>query len=306
MEGMDVGEVESLGHQLMNQGNTLQTIINAIDGIVTSMETAWRGSDATEFQGWWQSQHRPALMSAEVAVHGLGQSALNNAQQQIDASGMQSTGVLAGAALVGGVAVGGVAVGGAMSGSAASGVAGAQPGTGGPGAYVAPPSVSQLENGTFTIGGKQVTYTQWCNEHGYAPPDSNAGQCAAYAAFRRAQMGLPVSTGNGIDQASSVGRVTSTSEISSGSLISTGGAGGFGHVMVVDKVLGENPPRFQVSEMNAAGQSVNSPVINADNYRTNTVVTLYPPGTTGQISRTVVDGQGGTMNISDVTFCKGI
>jgi uncharacterized protein YukE len=114
MEGMDVGEVESLGHQLMNQGNTIQTVINAIDGIVNTMESVWKGPDATEFMGWWQSQHRPALENAESAVHGLGQSALNNAKQQIDASGMMTAGVLAGA----GVAVGGAAVGAsAVSGS---------------------------------------------------------------------------------------------------------------------------------------------------------------------------------------------
>jgi uncharacterized protein YukE len=85
-EGMDVAEVESLGHQLMNQGNTIQSVINAIDGIVNTMESVWKGQDATVFQGWWQSQHRPALVAAEAAVHGLGQSALNNVQQQIDAS----------------------------------------------------------------------------------------------------------------------------------------------------------------------------------------------------------------------------
>ncbi len=85
-EGMDIGEVESLGHQLMNQGNAIQSVISAVDGIVNTLESVWKGPDATEFQGWWQSQHRPALVAAEAAVHGLGQSALNNAQQQIDAS----------------------------------------------------------------------------------------------------------------------------------------------------------------------------------------------------------------------------
>lgn len=85
-EGMDTDLVQSLGHQLKNEENQIQSIISAIDGIVNQMEGAWKGADATEFAGWWQSQHRPALLACGEAVGGLGQSALNNAQQQISAS----------------------------------------------------------------------------------------------------------------------------------------------------------------------------------------------------------------------------
>lgn len=85
-EGMDTGEVQSLGHQLQNQGNAIESIVSAVDGLIGTLEGVWKGADATQFVGWWQSQHRPALKSAAEAVTGLGQSALNNAQQQIDAS----------------------------------------------------------------------------------------------------------------------------------------------------------------------------------------------------------------------------
>ncbi|MCL4435034.1 MAG: hypothetical protein M1399_09825, partial [Actinobacteria bacterium] len=97
----------------MNQGNAIQSVVSAVDGIVNALESAWKGPDATEFQGWWEMQHRPALINAESAIHGLGQSALNNAQQQISASGMQTAGVVASAGVVaGGVAAGAGAVGG--------------------------------------------------------------------------------------------------------------------------------------------------------------------------------------------------
>ncbi len=295
----------------MNQGNAIQSVVSAVDGIVNALESAWKGPDATEFQGWWEMQHRPALINAESAIHGLGQSALNNAQQQISASGMQTAGVVASAGVVaGGVAAGAGAVGGSAAGAAAAGSGG---GVASAVNASDPPSVAQLESGTLDIGGKQVTYQQWCDEHGFAPPDSNYGQCAAYAAFRRAQLGLSTPTGNGDEMAQSVGLATSPKEIGPGSLISAGptSSNPYGHVMVVDKVLGENPPRFQVSEMNAAGQNVNTSAgaqvnINADNYRTNSIVTLSDNGATGTITRTIVDGQGGTMSLGSVTCSKGV
>ena len=49
--------------------------------------SVWQGNDATQFQDWWNSQHKPALMNASEAIAGLGQSALNNAQAQESASG---------------------------------------------------------------------------------------------------------------------------------------------------------------------------------------------------------------------------
>jgi hypothetical protein len=36
--------------------------------------------------GWWQQQHKPALVAAATAVGGLGQSAYNNVTQQQQAS----------------------------------------------------------------------------------------------------------------------------------------------------------------------------------------------------------------------------
>lgn len=83
---MDPDAINGFGHQLKTQENSLHSIISAVDGIINQMEGAWKGADATEFQGWWTSQHRPALMAAATAVGGLGQSAFNNATQQEAAS----------------------------------------------------------------------------------------------------------------------------------------------------------------------------------------------------------------------------
>jgi len=81
-EGMDPDLIEQLGNQLKTQGNQIMSVISAVDGLINQMEGSWKGQDATQFQGWWIQQHRPALNSAAQAVDGLGQSALNNASQQ--------------------------------------------------------------------------------------------------------------------------------------------------------------------------------------------------------------------------------
>ena len=85
-EGMDVAEVQTLAHQLQQEGNEIEAEIRAVNSIIAQLIEVWSGPDAVQFEGWWNQQHRPALHAAADAVTGLGQSALNNAQQQIDAS----------------------------------------------------------------------------------------------------------------------------------------------------------------------------------------------------------------------------
>ena len=87
-EGMDIDAVASLAGQLDTQANQIQSTIGAIDGIIANMEGSWKGADATEFQGWWQSQHRPHLAAAESAISGLAHSARNNVAQQQQASAL--------------------------------------------------------------------------------------------------------------------------------------------------------------------------------------------------------------------------
>jgi WXG100 family type VII secretion target len=86
-EGMDVAQVQGLGRQLQGQADQINSTINTINSLVSQLQASWQGKDAKEFEGWWQQQHRPHLQQASEAIRGLGQSALNNAQEQINASG---------------------------------------------------------------------------------------------------------------------------------------------------------------------------------------------------------------------------
>ncbi|MDX6245911.1 MAG: hypothetical protein QOE76_3634 [Frankiales bacterium] len=81
-EGMDVDQVSNAGQQLKHQAEQINTVINTINGLVSHLGQVWHGKDATDFEGWWNSQHRPALVAAAQAIEGLGQSALNNAEAQ--------------------------------------------------------------------------------------------------------------------------------------------------------------------------------------------------------------------------------
>ena len=85
--GMNVDQVENLGRQLQGKGDEIDALMNAINGLIDQLQTEWKGQDATEFKGWWDSQHRPALQALRDAIKGLGQSALNNASEQRQVSG---------------------------------------------------------------------------------------------------------------------------------------------------------------------------------------------------------------------------
>jgi uncharacterized protein YukE len=85
--GMDVDQVENIGHQLKKQAQDIQGVINAVNGLIGQAESNWQGHDAQQFKSWWETQHRPALHNAMQAVDGLGQSAFNNASEQRSVSG---------------------------------------------------------------------------------------------------------------------------------------------------------------------------------------------------------------------------
>jgi WXG100 family type VII secretion target len=81
-EGMDVDAVLQSASQLQREGDAIVQVINAVNGVIGHLPGVWKGQDATEFEGWWNNQHRPALQQAADAIHGLAQSARNNAQAQ--------------------------------------------------------------------------------------------------------------------------------------------------------------------------------------------------------------------------------
>lgn len=85
--GMDVDAVEQIGKALQSQANALGDLIRQMDGSVNHLPSIWEGKDANDFVQVWWPQHRKALQAAQQQVHGLGQSALNNASEQRNVSG---------------------------------------------------------------------------------------------------------------------------------------------------------------------------------------------------------------------------
>lgn len=82
--GMNLEEVRGLGTRLQNESENLRSLINMLNNAVQS--TTWVGPDANEFKGPWWEGHRSQLMKIADDLHGFGQSALNNAQEQFDVS----------------------------------------------------------------------------------------------------------------------------------------------------------------------------------------------------------------------------
>ena len=85
--GMNVDQVENLARQLKGKASEVDALANGINALIDQLQASWKGQDATEFKGWWDSQHRPALQHLRDAIDGLGQSALNNANEQRQVSG---------------------------------------------------------------------------------------------------------------------------------------------------------------------------------------------------------------------------
>lgn len=85
--GMDVEQVKGIGNSLNLQADSIGNVIAQIEALIGQAAGAWQGTDATQFQDWWNSQHKPALLQAQEAIAGLGQSAINNASAQESASG---------------------------------------------------------------------------------------------------------------------------------------------------------------------------------------------------------------------------
>lgn len=88
--GMNVEEIEAFGNRLQQHFATrLHGIADEIETVVRQTSTSWVGPDAEKFRGWWPAK-RGTLRAAADDVHGFGQSALNNAAAQREASGAQS------------------------------------------------------------------------------------------------------------------------------------------------------------------------------------------------------------------------
>lgn len=84
--GMDVEAVESVGRQLKQSAASVDQIVATLDRTVSGLSSQWDGPDAQRFAQSWPT-FRKSLLVAQASVAGLGQSALNNASEQREASG---------------------------------------------------------------------------------------------------------------------------------------------------------------------------------------------------------------------------
>ena len=85
--GMDDVAVETVGKQLQDLAQQIDTLTGQINTKVHSLPGIWDGPDAHTFVDQWWPGHQKTLKAAAEAVRGLGQSALNNVKEQRDASG---------------------------------------------------------------------------------------------------------------------------------------------------------------------------------------------------------------------------
>lgn len=92
--GMDLAAVEEMGRALQARADDIDRIVGDIDALVASVE--WIGQDGETFRHEWWPQHRSRVQAVAESVRGLGTSALNNASEQSDASGIASTPTRAG------------------------------------------------------------------------------------------------------------------------------------------------------------------------------------------------------------------
>lgn len=99
--GMDVEAVESIGRQLKQSASSVDQIVSTLDRTVNGLPSLWEGPDAQRFLQSWPA-FRKSLVAAQASVAGLGQSALNNASEQRQASGSSGSGASASASAAAG------------------------------------------------------------------------------------------------------------------------------------------------------------------------------------------------------------
>lgn len=82
--GMNPEDVRGLGQQLQTLSGQIGDMINQLNSRIAS--TSWVGNDANMFKEQWWPEHRNLLSKVQTDLHGFGQSAINNASEQEQAS----------------------------------------------------------------------------------------------------------------------------------------------------------------------------------------------------------------------------
>lgn len=87
-QGMNIEEIERIGRSLQQtHAVRLSDAAAEIERLVTTTTIFWMGPDAERFRSWWPEKRQRILAMAED-LRGFGQSALNNASEQRQASGV--------------------------------------------------------------------------------------------------------------------------------------------------------------------------------------------------------------------------
>jgi surface antigen len=82
---MNIEEVRALGQDLQTRAATIDELMGTVERVVVSAN--WVGPDARRFKDQWWPEHRARLQKVSQDLRGFGQSALNNASEQEQASG---------------------------------------------------------------------------------------------------------------------------------------------------------------------------------------------------------------------------
>lgn len=83
--GMDLAAVDELGRVLQTRADQLRHVSAEIEGALGALH--WGGPDGAVFRERWWPEHRGRLLAVADDLHGFGQSAVNNAMEQRQASG---------------------------------------------------------------------------------------------------------------------------------------------------------------------------------------------------------------------------
>ncbi len=247
--GMDVDQVEAAGRQLKTHAGKIDALIKEINGVVTRLPSVWDGPDAQRFVNDWWPKHRQSLVDAQHQIGGLGQSALNNSNEQRRVSSVSGGAVSSGGSNGANGSHGSNGAATAGNGAAANAGGSAQ-------AQAAANFVAQRGGSVINFDkayGAQCfdVFQQYTADHAGGPNGARAGTDAASDLFNR--YGQPGNTVANYYDRIPVGQA----QMQLGDVIVySGGYGGFGHVAVVTAV-GDNG-NYSVIEQNYTGY--NGPV----------------------------------------------
>ncbi|MBS1847163.1 MAG: WXG100 family type VII secretion target [Actinobacteria bacterium] len=87
LEGMDVAAVQQLAQLLNQKADDINSTMQQLNGQINNSTSIWVGNDANQFRSEWQSTHVQQLNAVVNGLHDAAQKAIQNAQQQEQASG---------------------------------------------------------------------------------------------------------------------------------------------------------------------------------------------------------------------------